>query len=293
MALSSAELYSLILAALTYLQDDGHQLERGVEKAGLNPDEFWLLNRFRYFPGSAAPSDFLTFGPYTSISIYARNLESLAAKKFAESIEAGRYRASEVGRKFIETLYRDYFSTIAKHHALSTADIQRLGEVADRAVNAAVRQPDVPAPLTNAARSAFPMIDQPWVYAERRVVALALYRGDAHIAAWREDGWSGPSVAVSTALFKANDRLSEPQLREATTRLDDKDFKSAVAALHSGGELWHRAEQYALTKAGRVARQAVEDLTNRNFMAIFNIFDESELQEFIQLLERIRGPLEA
>jgi hypothetical protein len=114
MALSSAEMYSLILAALTYLQDDGHQFEHGVEKARLTPDEFWLLNRFRYFPGSAAPGDFLTFGPYTSVSIYERNLEALVTKKYAETIEAGRYRSSEAGRKLIELQYRDYYNAIAK-----------------------------------------------------------------------------------------------------------------------------------------------------------------------------------
>ncbi len=294
MALSSAELYALILAALTYLQDDGQQFERGVEKANLTSDEFWLLNRFRYFPGSTAPSDFLTFGPYASVSIYERNLEALVTKKYAESLEPGRYRASETGRKLIDALYRDYFNAIAKHHALPEADVQRLGELADRAVNAAVRQPDVPASLTSAARSTFPDSHQPWVFAERRVVAMALYRGDAHIAAWREDGWSGPSIAVSTVLFNATERLSGAQLREATARLDDKDFKSAVAALHSGGEITHTADdQYALTKSGRAARQLVEDRTDHNFATIFNIFDQTELQDFSQLLERLRGPIGA
>ncbi len=292
MALSSAELYSLILAALTYLQDDGQQFERGIAKAALTPDEFWLLNRFRYFPGSVASGDFLTFGPYTSVSIYERNLEALVAKKYAETIEAGRYRSSETGRKLIDTLYRDYYNVIAKHDALPEEEIHRLGQLADRAANAAVRQPDVPAPLTNAARSTFPNLDQPWVYAERRVVAMALFRGDAHIAAWRDDGWSGPRIAVSTALFNTPERLSAAQLREATTRLDDKDFKSAVAALHSGGEVSHNLDdQYALTKSGRAARQLVEDLTNRNFALMFNIFDPAELQELIHLLERVRGPI--
>ena len=294
MALSSAELYALILAALTYLQDDGHQFERGIEKAHLTPDEFWLLNRFRYFPGSVAPGDFLTFGPYTSASIYERNLEALVGKKYAESLEPGRYRSSDSGRKLIETLYRDHFNAIARHNALPEADVHRLGALADRAVTAAVRQPDVPAPLTNAARSTFPDIDQPWVYAERRVVAMALFRGDAHIAAWRDDGWSGPRIEVSTVLFNATERLTAAQLREATARLDDKDFKSAVAALHSGGEVAHNLDdQYALTKSGRAARQVVEDLTNRNFAVMFNIFDQAELQDYIHLLERVRGPIGA
>ena len=237
MALSSAELYALILAALTYLQDDGHQFERGVEKANLTRDEFWLLNRFRYFPGSAAPGDFLTFGPYTSASIYERNLEALVGKKYAETIETGRYRSSDSGRRLIDTQYRDYFNAIARHEALTEAEVHRLGELADRAANAAVRQPDVPAPLTNAARSIFPDIDQPWVYAERRVVAMALFRGDAHIAAWRDDGWSGPRIAVSTALFNTTARLSSAQCATprpaSTTKISNRRWPRCIPAAKS------------------------------------------------------------
>ena len=108
MALTSAELYELILAALNYLQGDGGQFRKGYEKAGVTREEFWLLNRFRYFPGTVAPSDFLTYGPYTSVAIYEQHLESLVGKKFAEKVQEGRYRAADNGRKLIEQLYRDY-----------------------------------------------------------------------------------------------------------------------------------------------------------------------------------------
>jgi len=291
MALSSADWYDLILAALNYLQDDGGQFQRGLEKGGLSRDELWLLYRFSYFPGSVAPSDFLTFGPYTSVSNHQKTIELLTAKKYAEQVDAGRYRASEAGRKFIETLYRDYFNAIAKHEGLTDEELARLGELADRAVTSAVRQPDVPAPITSAARSAFPDTDQPWVYVERRVVAMALFRADAHIAAWRDDGWSGPRIEVSTALFKVPDRLSAADLRAATARLDDKDFKSAVAALHSGGEVAHSSDDfYKLTKSGRAARQVVEDQTNRNYAVLFNALDSAEQSELNNLLVKVRGP---
>src|SRR5512139_2274707 len=99
MALSPADLYALVLSALNYLQDDGGQFRKGQEKAGLTRDEFWLLNRFRYFPGTVAPGDFLTFGPYASVSTYEERLEALITKKFAETVDAGRYRLAEAGRK--------------------------------------------------------------------------------------------------------------------------------------------------------------------------------------------------
>ena len=291
MALSAAGLYALVLSALTYLQDDGGQFRRGADKAGLTREEFWLLNRFRYFPGTVAPGDFLTFGPYASISTYEQQLESLVAKKFAQAVGVGRYRSAEAGRKLVEQLYRDYFAAIARHDRLDEADVQRLGALADRAVAYLVRQPDVPAPVTNATRSAFPETTRVWVYTERRVTALAAFRDDAHIAAWRENGWSGPRIVVSTALFKAAQPLPYDQLRAAVAQLSDKDFKSAISALHSGGEVSHSAEDiYSLTAAGRQARQAVEDTTDRNYAVIFNALSPDELKELVALLEQVRGP---
>ncbi len=290
MTYSSAELYDLILSAVNYLQDDGGQFRRGQEKANLSHDEFWLLNRSRYFPGTVAPGDFLTFGPYTSVSVYAQTLETLVAKKLAEKVDGNRYRATDVGRKVIENLYRDYFNAIAKHDALPDDVVRRLGALADRVVAVAVRQPEVPAPITNAARSTFPNTDQPWVYAERRVVAMAVFHDDAYIAAWRADGWSGPRVAVSTALFKAKDRLSHTDLREATARLDEKDFQSALAALHSGGDVSYTADDlYQLTNAGRAARQSIDDAADRNYLLMFNVLERAELKELTTPLERLRG----
>ena len=215
---SAADLYALVLSALSYLQDDGGQFRKNIDKAGLTRAEFWLLNRFRYFPGTVAPGDFLTFGPYASASIYEQSLESLVTKNFAEKIEAGRYRTSEPGRKFIDQLYRDYYNAIARHDKLAEEDVQRLGALADRAAVVLIRQPEIPAPITSATRSAFPATNRSWIYAERRVTALAVFHDDAHIAAWREDGWSGPRIAVSTALFKAGQPLPLEQLRSATAR---------------------------------------------------------------------------
>jgi hypothetical protein len=292
MALSPAELYALVLSALNYLQNDGGQFRKGQEKAGLTREEFWLLNRFRYFPGSVASGDFLTFGPYTSTVIYEQRLEALVTKRFAEKIETGRYRSADAGRKLVEQLYRDYFAAIARHDRLSDVDVQRLGALADRVVAFLVRQPEVPSPITNAARSAFPETTRLWVFAERRVTALAVFRDDAHIAAWREDGWSGPRVAVSTALFKAADPLPYEQLRAAVAQLSDKDFKSAISALHSGAEVSRSVDDiYKLTPSGRQARQLVEEVTDRNYAVLFNALTAAELRELVDLLEQVRGPL--
>lgn len=287
MILSGAEIYRLVLSALTYLQDDGGQFQRGYEKAGLASDEFWLLNRFRYFPGSVAPNDFLTFGPYASVSTYARLLDSLAAKKFAEALEGGRYRSNEAGRRLIDNLYRDYFGAIARHDRLPEDSVRQLGALADRAVAGVLRQREVPTPITSAARSTFPASDQPWVYAERRVVAMAVFHDDAHVTAWRENGWSGPRIAVSTALFKAAGPLTAGQLREAAARLDDRDFETALAALEAADEVARDDGRYQLTPTGRAARQAIEDVTDHHYEHLLQSLEGTEAQELTALLERL------
>lgn len=292
MALTNAGLYELILAALNYLQDDGGQFRKGYEKAGLTREEFWLLNRFRYFPGTVAPGDFLTYGPYASVAVYEQQLEALVGKKCAEKVEEGRYRSAESGRKLIEQQYRDYYAAVARHDRLTEPEVQRLGQLGDRVVAFLVRQPEVSATITNAARSVFPEINRPWVYAERRVTALAVFHDDAHIAAWRDDGWSGPLMAVSTVLFKATDPIPYEQLRAATSQLTDKDFKSAISALHSGAEAAHNDENvYRLTPAGRQARQVIEEMTDRNYGVIWGALTPAEMEELIALLEKLRGPI--
>lgn len=285
-----AELYTLILAALKRLQDDGDQLRRAIEKQRLSRAEFWLLGRLRYFPASVTPGDFQTYGPYTSTSLYEESLETLVGKSLVERVDTNRYRLTEAGRKLIEKLYHDYFGRIAKHTYLPAAEVQRLSALADRVLNSALHQPKLHTPITEATYSIFPAIDDAWVMAERRLVALSAFHDDAHIAAWRDAGWSGPEIALSTALFQSPAGLDHTQLREAAATLSDKDFKSALSALHSSAEVTHMEDQYQLSPAGRASRQKVEDLTLQNYGLPFSALEPIELEEMIGLLEKTRGP---
>lgn len=289
MTLLPAEIYQLILAALPRLQDDGSQFQRAIAKQQLTDLEFWLLSRLRYFPASVTPGDFQTYGPYTSISNYEQALDSLTAKGLVEEVDTNRYRATEAGRKLIEKLYHDYFGRIARHDFLPPAEIQRLNGLADRVLNSALHQPNLPTPITEATVSVFPAIEDAWVVAERRFVALNAFRDDVHIAAWRGEGWSGPEIELSTTLFQSADGLNPAQLREALAALNDKDFKSALSALHSNSEVSHTSDSlYKLTPAGRASRQKIEELTNRNFGLPFNTLEPIDLEALIELLEKIR-----
>ncbi|MGH2593843.1 MAG: helix-turn-helix domain-containing protein [Anaerolineae bacterium] len=287
MQLPIAEVYARLSGATSRLQGEGGEFHRFTEKHRLDRLEFWLATRFRYFPGSATPHDFSTFGPYTSVSKYQTALDTLTEKKLVERAGEGRYRLSDSARKALADTYAEYFARVARLNLLSDDDAESLYGLADRVYTSALRQADVPAPILNAAHSILPEIDSVWVQLERRLVGALIFRDESHIAAWREAGYTGPRVELSTLLFQAEDGLPHDELRAAASRLDDKDFVSALSALHSGGEVTQRDERYKLSKSGRAARQEIEEVTDRNFARPFATLEDDRFEAMIELLDKL------
>lgn len=287
---SGSDLYAGVSKATSRVQDDGGLFRRYKDKHQLDDLEFWLVTRFRYFPGSATPNDFLTFGPYTSVSQYRDALSGLARKQLAARASEGRYRLAESARKGINDTYAEYFARVARIDDLDEGQAEALFGLTDRVYAAAQRQSEVPVPILSAAHSTLPDSGSIWVQLERRLAGLSLYRADVHIAAWREVGYTGPRVELSTALFAAPDGLSEGQLRAAAPKLDDHDFLSALSALHSGGEVTLREERYKLTQAGRAVRQSIDEATDRNYERPFAVLEDDQLDRLIELLDRLAEP---
>jgi len=287
MRLSPAEIHTHVSEALSRLQDDGGLFRRFAESHKLDRVEFWLVTRFRYFAGSATPGDFSTFGPYTSVSKYQDALDALVNKGKVERAGENRYRLAEPMRKAVGETYAEYFSHVARANALPDEEATLLHEWADRVYTTALRQSDVPVPILNTAHSVLPDSDSTWVQIERRLVGLSIFRDDSHIAAWREAGYTGPRIELSTALFQTEEGMTHDELRQATARLDDRDFVSALSALHSGGEVTQRAERYRLSRSGRQVREGIEADTDRNYGRPFTVLEEGDFERMVQLLKKI------
>lgn len=284
-----SEIFSSIHNAAPRLQGDGGVFGRFVDKHKLDELEFWLLTRFRYFPGSITAKDFLTFGPYTSLSKYKDALKYLADKTLTESTGDSRYRLTDSARKSIEETYHKYFARVARVNVLDDEEAERLNQLIDLVYRHALRQVDVPVPILNAVHSTMPDSDSTWVQIERRLVGLQIFREDAYIAAWRDAGYSGARIEVSSALFERNGGLSHDELRANTPRLDDNDFLSALSALHSGDEVKQREGRYKLSKSGHAAQQAIEDATDENYAAPFEPLERDQIGEIVELLKKIAG----
>lgn len=293
MRLSPLEIHGRVSEAVSRLQDDDGVFRRFIEKHHLDRVEFWLVARFRYFPGSVTANDFVTFGPYTSVSIYQDALNALAEKDMVNRVGEGRYKLAAAMRKALGETYQEFFARVARTNALPDEDAAWLYASIDRVYTAALRQSEVPTPILNAAHSVLPESDSTWVQLERRLVGLMIFHDEAHIAAWREAGYTGPRVEVSTALFRAGEEpLSYDELRQAAERLDDKDFTSALSALHAGGEVTQREERYRLSASGRAAREEIEAATDRHYARPFATLGDEELDRVARLLDALAAGTE-
>ncbi|HLF27378.1 MAG TPA: hypothetical protein VJG32_13675 [Anaerolineae bacterium] len=287
MNLTASEIYGRLSGATSRVQDDGGVFRRFTERHRLDRLEYWLVTRFRYFPGSATPSDFLTFGPYTSVSKYQDALNTLAEKKMVERTGEGRYKLVDSARKAIGEGYAEYFARVARANHLPQAAAQALYACVDQVYTAALRQREVPVPILSAAHSVLPDADSTWVQLERRLVGLMIFRDEAHIAAWREAGYTGPRIELSTLLWQAEDGLSHADLRTAAARLDDKDFASALSALYSSAEVAERVGRYRLSQSGRAARAEIEAGTDHNYARPFMILEDDQFEAMIELLDQL------
>ncbi|HEY4688265.1 MAG TPA: hypothetical protein VIK33_03050 [Anaerolineae bacterium] len=287
MRISPPEIHDRVSNAIARLQDDEGAFRRFIDKHRLDRLEFWLVTRFRYFPGSATPQDFLTFGPYTSVSKYQSALDALVEKKMAERAGEGRYRLVESARKALTDGYNDFFSRVGRPTGLPDDAGEALLDWVDRVYTAAQRQSEVPTPILKAAHSVLPETDAVWVQIERRLVGLSIYREESHIAAWREAGYTGPRIELSTQLFQSKNGLTYDALRAKADRLDDKDFVSALSALHAAGEVVQREERYRLSLSGRAAREDIEAVTDRHYARPFAALQDDEFERMIQALEKL------
>ena len=287
MRFSAPDIHNRVAEAVARLQDDGGVFRRFTDKYHLEQQEFWLITRFRYFPGSATPQDFLTFGPYTSVSRYQSGLEALVGKAAVKRDGENRYKLAESMRKALADAYGEFFARLARLTAWPEEQAGSQFELLDRVYAAALHQSEVPVPILSAAHSVLPDLDAIGVQVERRLVGLSIYRDESHIAAWREADYTGPRIELSTHLFQAESGLTHDELRERADRLDDKDFVSALSALHSGGEVVQREERYRLSKAGRATREEIEAATDRNYLKPFAALEEDEFDRLIELLKNL------
>lgn len=241
---------------------------RQMEELGLDrPAYFWVIN-LSYRGDKGASRD-----PGDLESAYSTIPESwmpmaAAARGAGLAEERGdRWYLTAKGRQVALALHRaarEHYGTLEPIRADELAELARL---LDRAFKAAAKAP-LPRPRIRTPFAFGYRGDEPaegsFAQLDAAIYGLWQVRDDAHLAAWRASGMTGPVVEVLTRIWRS-EAADETALIELLTHQRPDDVREAIAALRAGG----RVETATLraTKRGAADREAIENETDRLFFA--------------------------
>lgn len=203
------------------------------------------------------------FNPYPTLHPIFDHLPSLVEGGYLSHAE-GRYLVTPRGRALIERIEQAEHDYVATLTPLPLHDLTRLAAlleaIAQRMWQAS--EPMVKAhqarchrlPITTAA---------PMVHLDAAVFALWMARDDAHIAAWRAEGLSGPHLDLLTALWRRQAHTL-PELTAAFQQLQrPEDIPQGITALSEAGYVLVEGEHITLTEEGQQVRTRIEEETDR------------------------------
>ena len=232
------------------------------------------------------------FNPYSTFHPIFDNLPSLLEKGYLLHSE-GRYLVTPRGRALIERIeqaVQDYTATLTplplpeltRLAALLEAIAQRMWQASEPAVKAHQARCHRLPPITTSA---------PMVHLDAAVFALWMARDDAHIAAWRAEGLSGPHLDLLTRLWTA-EAHTLPELTTAlqqTQRLED--ILQGVTTLREAGYVLVEGEHIALTEYGQQVRTRIEEETDRIYFTPWPPLTPEDLNWLYSSLKSAISPI--
>lgn len=231
--------------------------------------------------------------PYVSEVNYRSRLQQLADTKFLVEPVPGEFRLTARGHKAVDRLIKSGREAMAKADPLFPEDGQLLAKRLGELVQACLFTP--PPPETWSIRlssSLIPELDPPLPYIEQAMSCLAAYRDDAHLAAWKTSGLSGPAMEALTMMWREKaDSLDEIYRQLARRGFERHDYQVQINSLRKAGLVDGPDTSLHLTSSGRAFRQQVEKDTDHYFYAPWGCLSSAQKAELSCLLLDLRNGL--
>ncbi len=262
------ELVSLFPRFL-HLQPFGWKGSQDILQSGLKLPALLLL---RAVVQETDPGEMLSrqemesrlFNPYSTFHPIFDNLPSLLEKGYL-SHSGNRYLVTPGGRTLIERIEQAVQSYTATLTPLPLPELTQLAALLESIARRMwqANEPTVKAHQARCHRLSPIAPSAPMVQLEAAIFALWMARDDAHIAAWRAEGLSGPHLDLLTRLW-TGEAHSLPELTTALQHTQrPEDILQGVTALREAGYVLGEGEHMALTASGHQVRTRIEEETDR------------------------------
>ena len=262
-------------------------IEREAQKNGLNLRIWGLLLAVMTFePEDTTPAHLMVRSPYTSTEIFLNRLTSAQEIGLLDEVVPGKFRLTEKGDRETRRLIEIGRKKMVEMDQLSGEESSQLVELLRRLIQNCLNSPatsDIWAIRHSC--QLLPPEKPPMPYIEQTMSALAAYRDDAHLAAWRHTGLTATALETLTLFW--NGEVSS--LKTLCERLVNRGhacivYQSSIEELKARGLMNGPEDAPWLTGTGRVFRNQVEDDTNRLFFAPWTCLDEIDKYRMTELL---------
>jgi Helix-turn-helix family len=230
------------------------------------------------------------FNPYGTVSPIFEVLPALV-ERGCLARHGQQYIATPEGRALIERIERAGRAYLATLDLLAPADAERL---ADTFAEIASRLWAAPEPVVKAhqahVRRLPPTVGEPSLARlDLAVYALWMARDDAHIAAWRHEGFDGPTFELLSQIWSGA-ASTRSALNERVGQRPE-DITRGLAALSERGYAIVEGDALRLTAAGQATRDAIETETDRIYFTPWPALAPDEIawlcEAFRALCERL------
>ena len=205
--------------------------------------------------------------PYSTIDPLLDGLPGLIQRGFLDHV-ADTYTVTSTGRDLLargERAANDYATSRIR---LAPRDLERL---ATPLATISTRQHQAPEPAVKAHQDRVPRLRRfdtrqtPAVQLEYAIYALQRARDDAHIAAWRDAGLTGPMIELLTRVWTDSAATVDTLAEQTRGRLAPVDMAATIENLEQEEYIAVGTTNITIIHTGRATRDAIEHETDRMY----------------------------
>jgi len=208
------------------------------------------------------------YNPYNTIFGFVTLLPHLVEAGYLAQQDE-HYSVTTQGRALIERAEREIQVYLATLTPVPQPDLQRLAELLSDIAERMWTAPEPAAKLHQARARWFSLADDsaPLVRLDAAIYALWTARDDAHNAAWRAAGFTGPHLDLLSRLWSGEATTLRELMERVQHAQRSEDVQQGIEQLIAKGYVVRDAERLRLTEHGQATRDALEAETDRIFFA--------------------------
>lgn len=277
----------------------GDRLRARMQEHGVDPQTpqyYTLAVSLDFEPDAASTARFAARDPYSNPARYDERFALMVEKGWMVPAGEGEYRLTGAGHQITHDVHAVMQDGLRAVEPLPAAELAQIKALLGRVVEAAANAPepaDKSGLLVN--RRSDPGEDGPVLLNILQYVAdLGSFRDDAHLAAWRPLGVSGPAWEALTFIWR-DEAHTAAELTEKLPHRghDEAAYQAALDELAARGWVQVADGRAAITESGAKQRQDVEDLTDRLYFAPWAALSADELAALGDGITRLLASLKA